>query len=157
MLPYIQVGDIHLGPLTVHPFGLLVATGIGVALAERRARRLGLDVGRMRPFVTWILVGGFVGGHVLDEVFYHPYNLAQPWTLLFLWEGLSSFGGFAGALAGALAWSYLNVEKRPQGILPPAEAHSSGGAAGHPALLRCSDVRLPGRVGLRTFGVQRGP
>jgi len=89
MIPYIQVGDIHLGPLTVHPFGLLVATGVlvGVSLAEWRASRLGLDARRLRSFVTWMLVGGFVGAHVLDEVFYHPYNLAQPWTLLFLWGG----------------------------------------------------------------------
>ena len=120
MVPYIEVGDIHLGPLTIHPFGLLVATGVlvGASLAEWRARRLGLAVAPLRSFMTWMLIGGFVGGHMLDEIFYHPYNLVRPWSLFFLWDGLSSFGGFAGALAGALAWKYLEITERPPGAFP---------------------------------------
>jgi phosphatidylglycerol---prolipoprotein diacylglyceryl transferase len=119
MIPYVEVGDIRLGPLTLHPFGLLVATGVlvGLHLAEWRARRLGLDAARLRSVASCVLVGGFVGGHMLDEVFYHPASLARPWTLLCLWEGLSSFGGFAGALAGALSWKYLDIAKRPPGSL----------------------------------------
>ena len=46
MIPYIYVPDLKLGPLTLHPFGLLVATGviIGTWLATRRARQRGLDL-----------------------------------------------------------------------------------------------------------------
>ena len=42
MIPYIHVPDLHVGPLPLHPFGILVATGvlIGTALATRRARLL---------------------------------------------------------------------------------------------------------------------
>ena len=42
-----------------------------------------------------MLIAGFMGGHMLDEIFYHPQELVKrPWSLFFLWEGLSSFGGF---------------------------------------------------------------
>ena len=110
MIPYIHVPDLNLLGLTLHPFGLLVATGviIGTALATRRARRRGFDLDKLNSFITWMLVAGFMGGHMLDEIFYHPAEiLKRPWSLLFLWEGLSSFGGFTGAVIGALLWKYL--------------------------------------------------
>jgi phosphatidylglycerol:prolipoprotein diacylglycerol transferase len=49
MIDYIQVHDLQLGPLTIHPFGLLVATGvvIGVELAKHRGRALGLPSGEV--------------------------------------------------------------------------------------------------------------
>src|SRR3984957_9456309 len=129
MIPYIHVPDLHLGPLTLHPFGLLVATGviIGTALATSRARRLGVDLDRLNSFITWMLAGGFIGGHMLDEIFYHPSEIAHRWYSLFmLWEGLSSFGGFTGGLIGVLLWKYFEmmpnwaIRRRatPQPILP---------------------------------------
>jgi phosphatidylglycerol:prolipoprotein diacylglycerol transferase len=114
LLRYIHVEDLRLGPLHLHPFGLLVASGVlaGSWLATRRARYLGLSTDELHSFVTWMLIGGFTGGHVFDSLLYHPADvLARPWSLLFLWEGLSSFGGFAGALIGVLIWRL--VERRP--------------------------------------------
>src|SRR5579883_1995704 len=107
MIPYIKVPDLHISVLTLHPFGILVATGvlIGTALATRRAKHLGYDVVLFNSFVTWMLVAGFIGGHVLDELFYHWDDVVKrPYSLAFLWEGLSSFGGFVGALIGILLW-----------------------------------------------------
>lgn len=112
MIPYVVVPPIELGPITLQPFGILVALGVivGISLAARRARYVGLDGGNLQSFVTWILVGGFIGAHVLDSIFYHPREvIARPWTLLFLWAGLSSFGGFIGATVGALAWKHLTT------------------------------------------------
>lgn len=112
MIPYIYVPDLKLGPLTLHPFGLLVATGVivGTWLATRRARQRGLDLDKLNSFITWMLVAGFIGAHVLDQIFYHPEEvLRRPWSLLFLWEGLSSFGGFVGGLVGALLWKYYEA------------------------------------------------
>jgi phosphatidylglycerol:prolipoprotein diacylglycerol transferase len=112
MIPYIHVPDMHPFGVTLHPFGILVATGviIGTALATRRARGRGFDLEKLNSFITWMLVAGFVGGHVLDEIFYHPAEiLKRPWSLLFLWEGLSSFGGFTGALIGIVLWKYFEA------------------------------------------------
>ena len=115
VIPYIHAPDLKLGPVTLHPFGLLVATGVivGTALATRRARRRGIDLRKLNSFITWMLVAGFMGGHMFDEIFYHPSEIVKrPWSLLFLWEGLSSFGGF---LAGSLAACSGSTSTRPPG------------------------------------------
>jgi prolipoprotein diacylglyceryltransferase len=109
MVPYIHVPDLGF----IHPFGLLVATGVilGTALATWRARKLGFDVERLNSFITWMLVCGFIGGHMLDEIFYHPKEvLEDPLSLIMLWKGLSSFGGFTGALIGIVLWKYYEAE-----------------------------------------------
>jgi len=110
VIPYLHVNDFPLGPIPLHPFGLLVALGviIGTQITIWRARRIGYDVDLLNSFITWMLVAGFIGGHVLDEIFYHPDQIAKnPFSLLYLWEGLSSFGGFVGALIGIILWKYL--------------------------------------------------
>lgn len=130
MIPYIQVHPLHLGPITLQPFGILVGAGIvlGVALATRRAKTLGLDVEVLQSFMWWMLVGGFVGGHVFDALAYHPAEVAaRPWALLNIWEGLSSFGGFLGALLGVLGWKWQQARKgKPvASILPYCDAVQS--------------------------------
>jgi phosphatidylglycerol:prolipoprotein diacylglycerol transferase len=131
MIPYIHVPDLHIGPLPLHPFGILVATGVlvGSSLATRRARALGFDLVKLNSFVTWMLVSGFVLSHVLDDLFYHWDEVVKrPWALAMPWEGLSSFGGFVGALVGIVLWKYLIIEERrvrlrerPHPILPFAD------------------------------------
>jgi len=112
MIPYIHVPDLKIGPLTLHPFGLLVATGviIGTWLATMRARQRRLDLDKLNSFITWMLVAGFLGGHMLDQIFYHPQEVVKrPWSILLLWEGLSSFGGFVGGLIGVVLWKYFEA------------------------------------------------
>jgi phosphatidylglycerol:prolipoprotein diacylglycerol transferase len=112
MIPYIHVPDLKIGPLTLHPFGLLVATGVifGTYLATRRARQRGLDLEKLNSFITWMLIGGFLGGHMLDQIFYHwPEFVKRPWSIFLLYEGLSSFGGFIGAFIGITLWKYYET------------------------------------------------
>lgn len=112
MIPYIHVPDLKIGPLTLHPFGLLVATGVilGTWLATKRARQRGFDLEKLNSFITWMLIAGFLGGHMLDQIFYHPAELVKrPWSLFLLYEGLSSFGGFIGALIGIVLWKYFEA------------------------------------------------
>jgi phosphatidylglycerol:prolipoprotein diacylglycerol transferase len=112
MIPYIHVPDLKIGPLTLHPFGLLVATGVilGTYLATRRARQRGLDLEKLNSFITWMLIGGFLGGHMLDQVFYHwPEFVKRPWSIFLLYEGLSSFGGFIGAFIGITLWKFYET------------------------------------------------
>jgi phosphatidylglycerol:prolipoprotein diacylglycerol transferase len=107
VIPYIHLPDAHLGPIPIHVFGILVATGvyIGISLARWRAKKLGLDAATLESFITWMLAAGFIGAHVLDVIFYHPEVLkTRPYSILFLWESLSSFGGFIGAFTGILLW-----------------------------------------------------
>ena len=131
MIPYIHIPEAHIGPLPIHPFGLLVATGVltGTAMTTRRARTLGWDVNKLNSFVTWMLIAAFLLSHVLDSLFYHWDEVVKsPLYILKFWEGLSSFGGFVGAAVGIVLWRYVGIENgrlrvrpTPQPLLPFAD------------------------------------
>lgn len=100
-------------PPTIKPFGTLVALGvyIGSIVATRHAKERGIDLRKMSEFIFWVVGLGFVGGHMLDAIFYHPDRLArEPLYLFKLWDGLSSYGGFTGALIGVFAWRLYRGE-----------------------------------------------
>ncbi len=107
MIPYFHPGALHLGPITVQPWGAMVAAGfvLGSLLSQRIARRRGLDP---RPFwriLLWLPPGAAVFGHLGHALFYEPrQTLAHPWELLYLWDGLSSYSGFFGCTAIALLY-----------------------------------------------------
>ena len=55
-----------------------------------------------------MLFFGFASAHVLDEILYYPREvIKRPWSLLFFWEGIGSFSGFIGALAGIVLWRHF--------------------------------------------------
>lgn len=113
MLPYCQQPNFDLGPIPIHAFGLLVvaAIAVGTELASRRARVAGIDPDSMTSYAMWLVVPGFIGAHVFDSLWYHPREvLEDPATLLALFWGMSSFGGFVGAASGALAWRLYKRE-----------------------------------------------
>jgi phosphatidylglycerol:prolipoprotein diacylglycerol transferase len=122
VLPYIAQPTFHLGPIPIHAFGLLVAVAmiVGMNFTRRRAVADGLDPHVADRMVTWILIGGFIGAHLVDRLVYFPKEtLADPISLLKFWDGLSSFGGFVGAITGAVLffrrepslprWRYLDA------------------------------------------------
>ncbi|HEY5961346.1 MAG TPA: prolipoprotein diacylglyceryl transferase family protein [Polyangiaceae bacterium] len=136
VLPYVQIADITLvarhaittgfpsEPIAIRPFCTLVALAVifGAWLSLRQARRRKLAPTAMIDLLYWVSIGGFLGGHVFDVLFYHPaLAVQQPWLLLDIASGQSSFGGFVGATLGALLWRL--VRRRPLG--PYAEAVAS--------------------------------
>jgi len=113
VIPYFEQPRISLGPITIHAFGVLVAVAmiVGMRFVRRRAAADGLKPLVADRLVTWVLVGGFIGAHLVDRLIYYPAEtLARPLTLLMFWDGLSSFGGFVGAIVGALQF----FRKHPQ-------------------------------------------
>ena len=99
--------------VTFHTFGLLVALGVllGHHMTVRRARSLGLaSAGLIDRFVLVVFTGGFLAGHMLDSIFYHPEVLLRdPWELFMLHHGLSSFGGITGGVVAGLV--YIRIHK----------------------------------------------
>jgi phosphatidylglycerol:prolipoprotein diacylglycerol transferase len=158
LLPARLFGDFPPVPISIKPFGALVAIGVylGAHLTLKRARRIGLDERAMSSFITHVVGYGFVGGHVFDELFYYPERLAaDPWSLLKLWDGLSSFGGFTGAVIGMLIWraryrvKVLPYADNVMAMLPVGWVFGRAGCAtahDHPGLLSDSwlAVQYPG-------------
>jgi len=98
-----------IGPWTLKPFGTLVAIGVfaGIIITGRLGQARGMPKIATSKFQYWVLVCAFVFGHVLDALMYNPWRVrADPLTLLRLWDGLSSFGGFAGALIGVFVFKW---------------------------------------------------
>jgi phosphatidylglycerol:prolipoprotein diacylglycerol transferase len=104
MIPYFAQPRLHLGPLTIHAFGVLVAIAVlvGHRMFRWKLRREGMDVVLGERLLTWVLVGGFICAHLVDRLVYYPgETLRDPVSLLKIWASLSSFGGFLGAVIGA--------------------------------------------------------
>ncbi len=121
MVPYFQLPSFHMGPVNLEPFGVLVCIGIviGVILAQRRARAIGLDPKVIRDLARLCVVFGLFGAHLVHLIAYHPEELyLSPWVIFLVWQGMSSFGGFAGA--GIAVAIYLKRNKIR--FLPYADA-----------------------------------
>jgi phosphatidylglycerol:prolipoprotein diacylglycerol transferase len=118
-----------IGKLSIHAFGILVATGIlvGARLTRTRARELGLVDEMVASMVTTILVCGFLFAHIFDILAYQAY-WSRP-TLVELLnptQGFSSFGGFIGAIAGLYYWCW----RHKQPVMPYADSLAYGLATG---------------------------
>lgn len=142
-------------PIAIHPFGLLVATGVvtGFYLARWKAKRDGVHPETMANLAGWVLVPGFVSAHLFDDLAYRPELVAeQPWHLLYVWEGISSFGGFFGAIGGALAWTYRRKLPGLAFADPIAFAFPLGWLFGRTGCFTVHDH--PGRVTTFFLGVE---
>ncbi|MBL8682358.1 MAG: prolipoprotein diacylglyceryl transferase [Myxococcales bacterium] len=112
-LPFFTIPDGKIGPIPLHPFGVLVATGImvGHRIATKRAAQLGLSAEKFESLVFATVATGIVLSHVLDAIFYHPQQVMEdPLYLIKIWAGLSSFGGFFGAAVGFLVYLRRNPD-----------------------------------------------
>ncbi len=112
MIPALDIAEFRVFGVTFHTFGLLVAVGVllGHHMTVRRARALGLaSVSLVDRFVLVVFAGGFVAGHMLDTIFYHPEVLRRdPMELFMLHHGLSSFGGITGGVVAGLGYVRLH-------------------------------------------------
>jgi phosphatidylglycerol:prolipoprotein diacylglycerol transferase len=76
----------------------------------RLTRALGYDEAAFKTALTCVIAGGAVCGHWVDIAFYHPANIWQrPLSLVNVFDGQSSVGGFAGAVAGGWLWSRFDA------------------------------------------------
>jgi phosphatidylglycerol:prolipoprotein diacylglycerol transferase len=147
---------LDVGPWSIKPFGTLVALGVylGAMLCMRYAKRWEMHTEAFSRYMFWILVSGFVGGHVLDEIFYHPAQvLEDPLSLVKIWAGLSSFGGFTGGLIGTFVFKYRFGIKK---ILPFTDIMTAAFPAGWVfGRMGCSIVHdHPGMPSQLWFAVQ---
>jgi phosphatidylglycerol:prolipoprotein diacylglycerol transferase len=115
VIPYFVLPVYHLGPLPIDPWGTMVCIGfmLGLELARARGIRMGLDVRDVVDGIVATVGAGFVFGHLVHVLAYHPDLIAErgPIILAQIWLGFSSFGGFLGAVIGSVLF-YRLVRKR---------------------------------------------
>lgn len=102
-----EIGVLHVGPLTLAPFGPLVSLGVlfGIHLMRTWAERFDLVWEDVFAAVGWMLVIGFAGSHVLDVALYRPEDFFELDVLLDFRSDYSSFGGLlCGGVAAAVAF-----------------------------------------------------
>ena len=116
VIPYFQIPLYKLGPIELDSWALLVSLGfvIGLEIARARGIRLGLDVRDVVDGIIATVGMGFVGGHLMHVLAYHPEQLEKDgvMALLRIWAGFSSTGGFIGAVVGSTVF-YTLIRKRP--------------------------------------------
>lgn len=111
MIPYFEQPALHLGPVTIHAFGLIVGASVaaGLTLGARRFRQLGLDPALGDAFAWYVIVCGFVAAHLFAVLLYFPGKVAaNPLVLLKVWEDISSFGGILGGMFGV--WLFFRLK-----------------------------------------------
>lgn len=105
MIPWFQLEQIHLGPLTIQVWGLLVSLGfaVGVFVLWKEAKRKGVDTNVILDLFILILAGAIIGGR-LFYVAEHFKEYAGDLLKIFLISegGMSFFGGFLAALAAGV-------------------------------------------------------
>lgn len=103
------------GTLPIDPWATLVCIGfvVGLEMARYRAIKLGLDVRDIVDGAVFTVLMGFGIAHIVTVLFYFPERLTEDgiWSILRVWEGFSSTGGFLGAVIGA-ALFYKVIRKR---------------------------------------------
>lgn len=122
MIPYFELRAIPLGAgLSIHAFGTLVLAGVlaGAGFAHWRAARTGIPHAEIANAIRWAVGVGFVVSHLVEVLVYQPQLLEEhgPLVLLQFWNGLSSFGGFFGAVLGLAIY----FGRRSGSWLPHAE------------------------------------
>ena len=133
LLPYVELPDLHLFGLTIHPFGIFAALGVylGAVLTVRAGRVYGPgDTKSLSEVFTWALVGGLLGAHLLHVLGYHPELLRTqgPLVLFKVWDGVSSMGGVLGGMAGIV----LYFRRKRLSIYPYWDALALGTAPSDP-------------------------
>ena len=121
LIPYIKAPEHTLahdvpiiGDLKLQVFGPLVAVGVVLGWKQclKYAKVKDIDEFLFRDYLFWMLVTAFVVSHWVSVIFYFPDTVKKdPLVLLYIWNGLSSVGGFFGAFLG-MTW-YLKKHKQP--------------------------------------------
>lgn len=100
----------------VRAYGVLLALGLfaAVAWSRARARKFGIEPDKVLDAAFWGIVPGILFariGFIVQEWDYYSQHTDKLWSLRF--EGLTSFGGVVGALAGLVVFCRIaKIETR---------------------------------------------
>ncbi|WP_336249971.1 prolipoprotein diacylglyceryl transferase [Stomatohabitans albus] len=128
-IPAPPISEFHLGPLTVHMYGLIIATGVIIAATWMRKRYVaaGGDGEFADNIAFWGILAGFLGGRIgyvivrmtalnAQGEIVKGYYLEHPEKILAVWEGgLAIFGGLI--LGGLTVYYLIKRANKSPGLL----------------------------------------
>jgi len=114
--PPVEWQSFQIGPITIHTYALCIIVGILLAVwvASVRFTKRGGPKGATFDMVLWAVPLGIIVARFW-HVFTHPsdyfYEGANPWRILFIWEGGNAIFGalLGGALGVWIASRFLGV------------------------------------------------
>ena len=121
---------IRIGPLTIHTYGFLIATGFLIALylAVRQAKKEGISSDRILDLGFYIILAAIIGSRLLFVLINAGHYLSNPLDIFKIWEGgLVFYGGVLFAVPVAI-W-YL--KKHNLDIWRTADIFAPSIAIGH--------------------------
>src|SRR3989338_9689801 len=114
MIPWFQIEQIHLGPLTIQVWGLLVSLGfaLGAFVAWKEEKSKGVDTNIILDLFILILTGAIIGGRLFYVAEHYKEYVGDPLRIFLISEGgMSFFGGFLAALAAGVV--FVHRKKMP--------------------------------------------
>ena len=108
-----MINDIHIGPITIHMYGLMIAIGVfmAVTVASYRAKKQDLDDNVIFDLLVCAVIGGFLGTRVLYYLTMIPEIIADPSILWNFKEGYVVYGGIIGGVL--VSFFYCMWKKQP--------------------------------------------
>ena len=103
-----------LGPLTVHFYGLIIATGLILAVlyACRRSKEFGIKEDDLIDGVLWVTPFAICCARAYYVIFSWEHYAHNPIKALYIWEGgLAIYGGVIGAVIGVLVFCHIKKLK----------------------------------------------
>ena len=111
----------NLGPIMVHWYGIIIATGVflAVVLSIREGNRRGLDEENIYDYLLWGLPIAIICARIYYVVFQWPYYSVHPDMIYRIWDGgIAIYGGLIGAAIVLVifckkrqisAWEFLDI------------------------------------------------
>jgi phosphatidylglycerol:prolipoprotein diacylglycerol transferase len=119
-----------IGPLTVYTYGVLLAAAylLGLQLAIHRARKAGLDSGRVLDLGVYLVIAALVGAKVLLLAVNYSYFRTHPAEMFVL---ARSGGVFYGGLIGATIVAFWYIRRHALPLWTTCDMFAPGIALGH--------------------------
>lgn len=102
--------SINLGPLTIHFYGLIIATGLVLAAlyAMKQSKQFGLTEDHILDGVLWVTPFAILCARIYYVVFSWELYADDPISALYIWEGgIAIYGGVLGAVIGIFLFSKI--------------------------------------------------
>jgi phosphatidylglycerol:prolipoprotein diacylglycerol transferase len=105
-IPYHTFPVVHVGPLSIHVFGIFVGVGVlaGASIFLRFSRQRGLDPDALSSLAWRVVLFGILGSRVLFVLTHLSDYTTRPLATLAVWEGGLQFSGAFLIAIVTIAW-----------------------------------------------------